>query len=102
MVPPQIREFLRHPPQEERSSSMLWIDKITAARSRCGVFLFLLRTAPVAVGALRRVASPEQRFRPACPRFAPCEFGPLGKALSQQFSPDTWNPVRRVLSSVRQ
>ena len=74
----------------------------TISRSWRAVFLCLLRTPPVTAGPLRRAASPANRPRRPCLPFAPFEFDPSGRALSRQFSPDTWNRVRRVLSFVRQ
>src|SRR5207248_9874477 len=76
-------------------------DAATVSRIGYGVFPSLLRTPAASARPRRRVASAENRYRRPCRRFAPCEFDPLERALSRQVLPDTWNPVRRVLSFVR-
>src|SRR5205814_1630158 len=64
-------------------------DAATVSQIGYGVFLSLLRTPAASARPRRRVASAENRYRRPCRRFAPCEFDPLERALSRQFSPDT-------------
>jgi tRNA A37 N6-isopentenylltransferase MiaA len=77
-------------------------DAATVSRNCYGVFLSLLRTPAASAEPLRQVVSARNRYHRPCPQFAPCEFDPLGTALSRRFSPDTLNRLRRVPFSVRQ